>query len=80
MSHIRSAVVVAEFRAEMGRQQLTVQELATRVGLHPTTVSMKVRGRRALSLDEFFILADALRLDKARLVQAAAGSLSGGVE
>ncbi|MDR2975086.1 MAG: helix-turn-helix domain-containing protein [Propionibacteriaceae bacterium] len=68
----RSAAAAAEFRAEMGRQQMSIQELAAHVDLHPNTVSLKLRGQRSLSLDEFFLMADALRLDRAKLVSTVA--------
>ena len=69
-------VIVAELRAEIGRQMKTNREIAHMIGLAPETVSRKIKGQKKLTFDEFFDLCEALHLDPAVVIASAREGVS----
>ena len=67
--------VAAEFRAEAGRKQISISQIAAKVGLHPNTVSLKLRGDKSFTVDDFFAFASALDVSPADVVNVVESSL-----
>ncbi|WP_304341540.1 hypothetical protein [Metaclostridioides mangenotii] len=52
----RSNVSFSNLRAEMGRQQITIIDLADKIGVNRDTMSRKLSGKSPLFLNEAFII------------------------
>ncbi|SUA72631.1 antitoxin HipB [Nocardia otitidiscaviarum] len=63
--------VAAQLRAERARAGLTQPELAKLTGLHVTTLSRIEQGHRAMTLDQLFKIAGALKIDPGDFLNAA---------
>ena len=66
-THVNESVS-AEIRAEMGRQKLTQQELARRLGWAPSQLSRRLSGITWLSTDDIDRIADALGIPRHQLL------------
>lgn len=62
------ARVAAEIRAEMGRQNLSQQQLAARMGQAQPWVSRRIKGNASLDLDDLDAFAAALNVPLHRLL------------
>lgn len=68
--HGMNNVVAAEIRATMARQEVSAQELATRLGVSKMWVSRRTSGQTRLTLDDVARIAAALEVDSAQLLNA----------
>ncbi len=50
--------------AELARVKMTRKELATRIGVTPTTLSLKLNGKADISLSECLHIKSAIKSDK----------------
>lgn len=62
-----------EIRAEMARQRITQDALASSTGKHPQTVGNILNGKSPLTLEYACIVADALAVDLGDLLSRAKG-------
>lgn len=53
---MRSSIKFETLRAEMARKQITIKEIAERVGVNRDTMGGKLSGKRPLFLNEAFII------------------------
>lgn len=60
--------VAAEIRAELARQQRSVKWLSAQTGISPSSLSRKINGSRALSIDEAVSIARALEVTLDQLI------------
>lgn len=60
--------IAAEIRAEMGRQKVSINQLAEEIGMPVTTFRRSVNGDRSFTLDEFWAISVALKIDPAAVV------------
>jgi transcriptional regulator with XRE-family HTH domain len=63
--------VVAELRAEMGRQELTNSAMAEKIGVSDMWVGRRIRGVIPMTIADLTLFADALDVPVSRLVDAA---------
>jgi transcriptional regulator with XRE-family HTH domain len=73
-----SELVAANIRAEMGRSQVTGQELSRRLSesgwpLSETSISRLLRGKRRMDMNDLFAIADALRTSPDYLIRGQHG-------
>jgi transcriptional regulator with XRE-family HTH domain len=57
---ILAETVVAELRAQMGRQRVTQRELASRLGMSQANLSLLLRGNRRMRIEHIERMAEAL--------------------
>lgn len=62
--------VAAEVRAQLGRKNMSKAELAKRTGLSPQSISRKLDGERAISVEELVLIAKALEVSASALLPA----------
>lgn len=67
----RSGQIAAEIRAELARQEKTVNELADEVGMPVSTARRSVKGQRPFNVDELFEICRALGLGMVELIKRA---------
>lgn len=53
-----SKIVFPNLRAEIGRCQLTIEQMAQGLGLNRNTLSRKLRGEAPITLDEAFAMSN----------------------
>jgi len=63
-----NAAVAAEFRAERGAKQLTVEQLAEQSGLVPGTLLRYLNGKRAIPIPALYYIAKALDVPPREIV------------
>ena len=59
--------VAAELRAQRGRREITIDDLASRAGLSRSAVAAALKGRQAIAMEVFVALCRALDVDGAHL-------------
>lgn len=64
--------VAAELRAQRGRREMTIDDLAAQAGLSRSAVSAALKGRQAIAMEVFVALCRALDIDGPRLLGEAA--------
>lgn len=64
--------VAAELRAQRGRREMTIDDLAAQTGLSRSAVSAALKGRQAIAMEVFVALCRALDIDGPRLLGEAA--------
>lgn len=52
----RSTIVFENLRAEMGRKNVTISEMAEKLGYNRDTLSRKLSGKSPINLDEAFAI------------------------
>ena len=72
---LRVAEMIQQVRRDQG---LSLDELASRSGLHPTSIGLVLRGRRGLTLSSGSAISRALGLSLGELVTQAERDLAGG--
>ena len=65
----RSEAVAAEIRAELARQQKSLNELADAVGMNVSTIRRSVKGQRAFTIDELAATTTWLGMDLVDLMK-----------
>lgn len=70
--------VSAEIRAELARQRVTGQQLATRIDRSQNYLAKRLRDEIALTLDDVELIATALNTTYARIMSAAMDKLRNG--
>lgn len=63
--------VATQLRARRAHQEMTQQELAERTGISQSQLSKQLRGFRAINLDEFEAICDALDIAMEMIIEAA---------
>jgi transcriptional regulator with XRE-family HTH domain len=63
--------IAAEVRAEMARQNKSLRDLATAVGLSHQSLAVRVRGDMAFRADELVLLANTLGVNAEQLIRLA---------
>lgn len=53
---MRNSIMFSELRAEMARKNITIKQLADKVGVNRDTMGGKLSGKRPLFLNEAFII------------------------
>jgi transcriptional regulator with XRE-family HTH domain len=71
--------IATEVRAEMGRQNKSLRDLADTLGLSHQSLALRVRGDRAFRSDELVLLANALGVPADQFVRIAALADAAGV-
>lgn len=64
--------IAAELRAQRGRREMTIDDLAAQTGLSRSAVSAALKGRQAIAMEVFVALCRALDIDGPRLLGEAA--------
>lgn len=54
----RVNIYFSNLRAEMGRHQLSIQDIANKTGMNRDTLSRKLSRKTPIALDEAFMIAD----------------------
>lgn len=72
------AALAAELRAQFGRTELQQEDAAVILGVHPATLSRKLKGRASISVDELDALAKFLGTTLEKIVASARKAESGG--
>ncbi|AKK04565.1 hypothetical protein CMUST_01075 [Corynebacterium mustelae] len=67
----RSGQIAAEIRAELARQEKTVNDLADEVGMPISTARRSVKGQRPFNVDELFAVCGVLGLGMVELIERA---------
>lgn len=67
--------VATQLRARRAHQEMTQQELAERTGISQSQLSKQLRGFRAINLDEFEAICDALNIAMEGIIEAAESDL-----
>lgn len=65
----RTERVAAEIRAELARQQKTVNQLADETGMSISTLRRSINGHRSLTLDELAAIARQLNVQASQLLR-----------
>lgn len=76
MPTLRS-VVQSNIRAEMARREMPQREVAAAVGVSQQSLSLKLSGRRPMTVEELVLISEALELDIAELLPPRASSGAG---
>lgn len=71
-----TAGLLAEMRAEMGRQQLSTKALADSVGMTVDQVGRRLAGKIEITVPEALTIAAALRVDLATLLARSEGRIA----
>ena len=71
-----SASLVAQLRRELAERDLTQSELSEKLGIHPVTMNLYMKGRRHIPMPTFFQLADELGMTPSDLLGAAEARMS----
>jgi hypothetical protein len=66
-----SQLVAAEIRAELGRQEKSINDLSEAIGIPISTVRRSVKGYRAMNIDELSCTASFLNLSLVELIKRA---------
>lgn len=71
----RSERVAEEIRAEMARQQITVDALSEKSGIPISTLRRSVKGHRPFTINELFVITRLLGISVVEIIQRAEGRL-----
>ena len=72
----RSERVAEEIRAEMARQQITVDALSEQSGIPISTLRRSVKGYRPFTINELFVITRLLGISVVEIIQRAEGRLA----
>lgn len=72
----RSERVAEEVRAEMARQEITVNALSEKSGVPISTLRRSVKGKRPFTINELFVITRLLGISATELIQRAEGQLA----
>lgn len=72
----RSERVAEEIRAEMARQQITVDALSEQSGIPISTLRRSVKGYRPFTINELFVITRLLGISVVEIIQRAEGQLA----
>lgn len=72
----RSERVAEEVRAEMARQEITVNTLSEKSGVPISTLRRSVKGQRPFTINELFVITRLLGLSVVEIIQRAEGRLA----
>lgn len=67
----RSERVAEEIRAEMARQQITVDALSEQSGIPISTLRRSVKGHRPFTINELFVITRLLGISVVEIIQRA---------
>ncbi|WP_445227935.1 helix-turn-helix domain-containing protein [Corynebacterium sp. H127] len=67
----RSREIATEVRAELARQEISVNEVAETTGIPISTLRRSVKGHRSFTVDELFAVTRMLNISVSGLVQKA---------
>lgn len=67
MANEWSEAAATELRAQMGRERANSHAVAKESGLSPSSVSRKLKGERAIDLDEFASMSAALNVQPSEM-------------
>ena len=70
-----SAALVAQLRRELADRGRTQSELSEKLGIHPVTMNLYMKGRRHIPMPTFFLLADELGMTPSDLLSAAEATM-----
>ena len=66
-----SVMVAAEIRAELARQEKSINDLSEAIGIPISTTRRSVKGHRAMNIDELSCTADFLNMSLVELIKRA---------
>lgn len=66
-----SAALVTQLRVVLAERGLTQSELSEKLGIHPVTMNLYMKGRRHIPMPTFFLLAGELGTTPSALLGAA---------
>lgn len=72
----RSGRVAEEIRAEMARQQTTVDALSEKSGIPISTLRRSVKGHRPFTINELFVITRLLGISVVEIIQRAEDRLA----
>lgn len=72
----RSERVAEEIRAEMARQQISVDALSEKSGIPISTLRRSVKGQRPFTINELFVITRLLGISVVEIIQRAEGRLA----
>lgn len=72
----RSERVAEEVRAEMARQQITVDALSEQSGIPISTLRRSVKGYRPFTINELFVITRLLGISVVKIIQRAEDRLA----
>lgn len=72
----RSERVAEEIRAEMARQQVTVDALSEKSGIPISTLRRSVKGHRPFTINELFVITRLLGISVVEIIQRAEDRLA----
>lgn len=72
----RSGRVAEEIRAEMARQQITVDALSEKSGIPISTLRRSVKGHRPFTINELFVITRLLGISVVEIIQRAEDRLA----
>ncbi|WKE50371.1 helix-turn-helix transcriptional regulator [Corynebacterium tuberculostearicum] len=72
----RSERVAEEIRAEMARQQISVDALSEKSGIPISTLRRSVKGQRPFTITELFVITRLLGISVVEIIQRAEGRLA----
>ena len=72
----RSERVAEEVRAEMARQEITVNTLSEKSGVPISTLRRSVKGQRPFTINELFVITRLLGISVVEIIQRAEGQLA----
>lgn len=64
-------LVAANIRAELGRRSMSQLALSARTGIQRSTLQRKVTGQTQITIADLFVIADALNIAPASLIEDA---------